>query len=259
VYVADAWNYRIQYFTPDGSFLGKWGSGGRGNGEFIRPNDLAFAANGNIYVVEMGDRVQYFTPTGSFLGKWGQSGNRSHEFDRPHGIAISKSGGDFYYANVYVADTGNSRIKYYFRTGSGDWGGLHYPHGVDVSPWNGNVYVSDTFDHRIQYFTSTGSFLGKWGGSGNGKFHEPHDVAFAPDGLVYVADTGNHRIQYFTPRGSFVGKWSLVPGSSHPNGIAFNATGSRCYVATHFDIQYYNRNAPAVSPASLGKVKALFR
>ena len=26
VYVADSWNYRIQKFTADGQFLGKWGN-----------------------------------------------------------------------------------------------------------------------------------------------------------------------------------------------------------------------------------------
>ncbi len=263
VYVADALNSRIQYFTPDGSLLGKWGSFGTGDGEFKLPTDLAFALNGNVYVVERdGARVQYFTPTGSFLGKWGTYGKRSREFNYPTGIAISKSGGDFYYANVYVADTGNSRIKYFTRTGWGYWqDGLRGPQGVDISPWNGNVYVADTRNNRLQYFTPTGSFLGKWGSSGygNGKFYAPSDVAFAPDGLVYVADHSNHRIQYFTPQGSFVGKWPLVPGYSFPMGIAFNATGSRCYVAAYFDIQYYNRNAPAVSPASLGRVKAIFK
>ena len=33
VYVADGSNHRIQYFTPAGSYLGKWGSYGSGNGQ----------------------------------------------------------------------------------------------------------------------------------------------------------------------------------------------------------------------------------
>ena len=34
VYVADLFNFRIQYFTPTGSFLGTWGKYGFGDGDF---------------------------------------------------------------------------------------------------------------------------------------------------------------------------------------------------------------------------------
>jgi DNA-binding beta-propeller fold protein YncE len=52
VYVADAYNYRVQYFTATGSFLGKWGSRGSGAGQFEVPRGLAFASSGNVYVTD---------------------------------------------------------------------------------------------------------------------------------------------------------------------------------------------------------------
>jgi DNA-binding beta-propeller fold protein YncE len=62
VYVADGFNQCIQYFTPTGSFLGKWGSYGTGNGQLWWPADVALDAGGNrLYVSENGNnRIQYF-------------------------------------------------------------------------------------------------------------------------------------------------------------------------------------------------------
>ncbi len=73
VYVCDSSNYRIQYFTRNGSYLGYWGGAGYGNGRFDIPIDIALTKNGEkVYVVDhRNHRVQYFTATGSFIGKWG--------------------------------------------------------------------------------------------------------------------------------------------------------------------------------------------
>jgi DNA-binding beta-propeller fold protein YncE len=62
MYVADRNNNRIQYFTRSGSFLGKWGSPGSGNGQFNWPHGVAITANGNrIYVADYNNhRIQYF-------------------------------------------------------------------------------------------------------------------------------------------------------------------------------------------------------
>jgi len=38
VYVADAGNYRIQKFTPDGIFITAWGSKGSEDGQFLSIN-----------------------------------------------------------------------------------------------------------------------------------------------------------------------------------------------------------------------------
>jgi len=45
-----------------------------------------------------------------------------------------------------------------------------------------------------------------------------------------------------------------------PTGLAVSRTGARLYVAdsNNHRVQYFNRNEPSVSPASLGRVKALF-
>jgi tripartite motif-containing protein 71 len=279
VYVADSWNCRVQYFTRDGSFLGKWGSYGTGDGQFRWNPRLTVSASGDrVYVTDRaepvpGNRVQYFTPTGSYLGEWGGTGKGEGHFLNIFGVAAAPKG------NVYVTDWDNARVQYFTRDGHflGKWGTegfgdgqFKHPEGIAVAP-NGNIYVLDNHVNvnRIQYFTPAGSFLGKWGrtGSGNGEFRYTIAITIAPNGDVYVADYWNFRIQYFTSTGSFLGKWgSEGMGPEQflgPTDIALSRTGARLYVldcdrAVH-RVKYFNRNEPAITPTSLGKVKALFR
>ena len=127
--------------------------------------------------------------------------------------------------------------------------------------------MADTFNHRIQYFTATGSFLGKWGteGSRSGEFEFPTDVTVSPGGYVFAADFLNDRIQYFTAVGSFLGKFGKSGVGKgefrYPSGVAVTPLINRVYVAdsTINRIQYLKQANPAIAPASLGRVKALFR
>ena len=52
VYVADAWNHRIQKFTSRGVCVSKWGTDGTGDGQFRYPSDIAVASDGSVYVAD---------------------------------------------------------------------------------------------------------------------------------------------------------------------------------------------------------------
>ena len=74
--MADARNHRIQRFTRDGKFLGKFGVLGNGPGQFNMPWGVAVNATGEIYVTDWrNDRVQKFTQEGDYLLEWGTSGS----------------------------------------------------------------------------------------------------------------------------------------------------------------------------------------
>jgi hypothetical protein len=57
---------RIEKFTSTGSFLGKWGSAGIGNGQFTGPESVAVDGRGNVFgggnvfVSDFNQRVQKF-------------------------------------------------------------------------------------------------------------------------------------------------------------------------------------------------------
>ncbi|HUU57678.1 MAG TPA: 6-bladed beta-propeller [bacterium] len=280
VYVVDQRNNRIQYFTYNGTFLGKWGVYGSGNGQFNYPISVV-VSDELVYVSDRGNhRVQYFTPAGSFQGQWGTEGTGNGQFKNPWGVAVAPNG------TVYVADSSNDRVQYFTSVGSflGTWGStgsgdgqFHDPRGITVASGD-NVYVTDVGNNRVQYFTSTGSFLGKWGAAGTaeGRFNLPSGIAFSEEAgpyekLIFVADTGNDRVQYFNTNGSFIETWgesgSSAGSFNYPLDLAVapkkvvHPQGGAVYVADTRNnrIQVFDWTDPSVEPSSFGKVKALFR
>lgn len=119
----------------------------------------------------------------------------------PEGIAGDSSG------NIYVADTGNNRMRKYNSSlvhqlnwgnaGSGE-GQFNAPKGVAVDSAD-RVYVCDSGNNRIQVFSNAGTYLGKFGigGSGNDQFSAPNDISIYGTDIV-VNDAGNSRLSFWT-------------------------------------------------------------
>jgi DNA-binding beta-propeller fold protein YncE len=242
VYVADAFNARVQKFDASGAYLGQWGSSGTGNGQFTWAWSIATDSAGNVYVGDRARRdVQKFTSTGAFLTKWGGFGTGDGQFQSPEGIAVDAVG------DVYVADDANHRVQKFTSSGAfitkwgtngtGD-GQFNYPTGVAVDP-AGDVYVVDSQNFRIQKFTSSGSFITKWGGSfgcGGGQFANAEGITADSSGNVYVANTGCERVDKYSSAGSLLSQWQLqdaATGDSTPSGIA--VSGSNVYVSNTGD------------------------
>jgi tripartite motif-containing protein 71 len=71
----------------------KWGSYGKGEGQFDLPTTLTADSSGFIYVTELNnDRVQKFDDNGKFITKWGSVGNGNGQFKIPIGIAVDSTG-----------------------------------------------------------------------------------------------------------------------------------------------------------------------
>jgi DNA-binding beta-propeller fold protein YncE len=56
---------RIQKFASNGTFITKWGSFGKGDGQFVDPEHIAVDSKGFVYVTDRSNNnVQKFAPVG---------------------------------------------------------------------------------------------------------------------------------------------------------------------------------------------------
>jgi DNA-binding beta-propeller fold protein YncE len=210
---------RVTLCTIDEDYLGEFGAGGDGDGQFWWPSALAFDSEDRLYIADEAlQRISVFNRDGTFLGKWGVGGSADGEMDRPSGIAFDAEN------NLYVADSLNHRIQKFTKDGRflGKWGGpgrevgqFNMPWGIAVDP-SGDVYVADWRNDRIQKFSPDGNYLGQWGTSGDGasQFYRPSSVAVDGQGTMYVADWGNERVQILTPEGQVL---AILRGDSEPS------------------------------------------
>jgi serine/threonine-protein kinase len=120
VYVVDTGNQRIRAISPAGQVTTLAGGpqpgykdGQGAEARFSYPSDLAVDAAGNLYVADTANHcIRKITPDGTVttLAGTGAAGYADGplaeaQFRAPEGIAVDGAG------NVYVADTGNQRIR----------------------------------------------------------------------------------------------------------------------------------------------------
>ena len=66
-------NARVHRFSAAGELLGSWGEPGNGPGQFNLSHGVAVAPDGRVFVADReNDRIQIFTPEGAYLTEWRQ-------------------------------------------------------------------------------------------------------------------------------------------------------------------------------------------
>ena len=225
IYVADNYNYRIRKInsmgmvsTLAGSGTGGFADGTGGAAQFLTPISVVVDAAGNVYVTDaVNNRIRKITPEGvvsTFAGSTGgftDATGTAAQFSVPFGLAIDAAG------NIYVADTGNCRIRKItpervvstiagneepgFFDGKGTDAKFWLPIGIAVSA-TGVVYVADNYNHSIRMITPEGVVTTIAGngtaGVANGvgaaaQFDQPIGVVIDAAGNLYVSEV--HRIR----------------------------------------------------------------
>jgi len=203
LFVADAYNHRVQRITPSGDVhvIGRRGSG---PGEFMNPQAVIAESSLGFSVLEQGGcRIQKFGPNAEWQGAFGFRGRGRGEMLAPTAMARGPCG------SLFVADTGNNRIiKWSPDDVCVDWfprpgdAPLMRPLGIAVDG-AGRIWVAETPRHRFLILDALPRPLGTLGreGAQPGEFREPQGLAILPDGTIMVADTGNNRVQVLDRQG----------------------------------------------------------
>lgn len=154
----------------------------------------------------------------------GGPGGQAGQFSSPKGLAVDAKG------NIYVADTGNSRIQKFDGDGRfviefGAMGPpemvLKSPNGVAVDN-EGNVYVVDVGTQKLVKFKPDGTFDKVFEGPDTG-FYGPRDIAIGANKQAYIDDQGRSRIVVFDLEKQ---TYSKIWGSAGSEPSQFsNATG----------------------------------
>ena len=287
LYIADTIHHRIRKVDAAGNISTVAGSGRDGysgdggpalQAQLAAPKGAAADGAGNLYIADTGNhRIRKVDAAGVIStvagsGKWGGYGGDGGpalqaRLFAPNGVAADGAG------NLYIADTGNNRIRKVDAAGvistvagSGEWGGyggdggpalqarLLAPSGV-AADGAGNLYIADKWNHRIRKVDAAGVIstvagTGENGYSGDGGAAVRAQLAFplgaAADGAgnLYIVDAGNNRIRKVDAAGAIstaAGSGDVGDGGpavrawlGFPWGVAADGEGN-LYIADTFN------------------------
>jgi DNA-binding beta-propeller fold protein YncE len=207
VWLCDEHHQTFQKFTTEGKLLQTIGEKGarsdtgvpaedfssqawrkvtHGGGPFNLPTDIAFAADGSMFMTDgYGNaRVHKFSPDAKYLFSWGEPGTAPGQFNLPHGVWIDRRG------RVLVADRENDRVQVFDQDGElmEVWPteligpAFFYVDDDDV------VYIPEHNGGRISILTLDGERLARWG---DGPVHRScHGIWVDSHGDLYVVQPG---------------------------------------------------------------------
>jgi sugar lactone lactonase YvrE len=238
------WKANVTTIAGDGSPLVRDGK----QSAFSDPFGVAVSADGTIYVADAGDSncIRKISPDGNVTTLAGGSegfadgAGVSASFNTPSALAFGPDG------NLYVADTGNNRIRKITPDGNvstvaGD-GTAGYvdgpaaqaqfngPVGLTVSG-DGDIYVADTYNDVIRMITTEGQVTTIAGGGTPGYadgeqkaalFDTPSGIIVVENSSLIVADTGNRRLRKVSAAGNVTTLQISGEELSRPIGLAFS-------------------------------------
>lgn len=227
IWLSDIGLHVVRKFTPEGRLLltlGTPGEKGSDATHLYLPTDVAFAANGDLFVSDGygNNRVVHFDKNGKFIKQWGKLGAGRLEFSLPHAIAIDSKD------RLYVADRNNARVQVYSQSGEllDSWLNIIVPWGFWVGPRD-EIWVAGSSpmtwamdakyptaplgcppkDQVFMRFDTDGKLLQLWtipkaedGQEKPGTLNWLHAIALDSKGNIYAGDIIGKRVQKFARR-----------------------------------------------------------
>jgi sugar lactone lactonase YvrE len=223
-------------------------------------SELYVADTGNNVVRLIGLRshqIQTYAGTGvaGFAGDvTTPTASTSALLNAPAAVAVGDGGA------VYIADTGNQRVREVDATGliktiagvevagySGDGDAtlaeLSSPDGIAVDA-SGAVYIADTGNNRVRVLSAgilttvaggaTSGTSGNGANSGNALLNSPRGIAVDSMGGIVVADTGNNSVRRIDTSMSALAFLPTSPStSSAPLSVSLLSTGNQALAVTN--------------------------
>jgi len=254
---------------------------------FALPDGLTIDAAGNLYITDLQTESvrKIFASDGVITtvagnGSHGFSGDggpaTSAELNSPTGAAVDSAG------NLYIADSGNYRIRKVSPTGiittaagngtngeSGNGGAaasaeLGAMNGLAIDA-SGNLYVVEQSFGDIRKISASGIIstiagpatkpgLGDGGPATSAGFSNPVAAAIDSSGNLYIADSTNSRVRQISPAGiinTVAGNGTGFSGDGGPaiSAQLFDPTGAAADAAGNFYVvDYLNERVRRVSP-----------
>jgi hypothetical protein len=154
---------------------------------------------------------------GLVTSSWGSQGIANGQFNMPRCITQD------HYGNIWVLDTGNSRVQNFSRLGAFQftWGSygtdpglFNLPLGMALNFIDQTV-ITDTGNSRFQVFNDQSSAATNtapitvegWFGDGPNQFKEPAGAVFTQKGWIAIVDGLNARLEFFDNSFWFIGQW----------------------------------------------------
>ena len=235
--IADLGNYCIRKVTPDGIITTVAGRGSdtpydgivATNAQLDSPSSVTLDAAGSLIFSDY-NTIRKLSTNGlltrlagtGYSGYAGDGGAATLAMlSSPSGVAVDLAG------NVFIADTGNQRIRRVDTNGviatvagrgtygySGDGGAatnaqFYNPGGLAVNA-EGDLFIADSLNHRIRKVDAQGiittvagngtnGYVGDGGSAIQAKISMPAGIALDDAGNLFIADYGNHRIRKVSP------------------------------------------------------------
>lgn len=204
IWISDIEQHVVLKLSPKGRVLmvlGQQNNAGefdeqRKMAQFFKPADIAFGADGDIYVADGygNTRIVHFDKDGNMLRSWGVAGSGPNQFNNPHNIVVADGG------KVFVADRHNKRIQIFSPEGEliKIWDHLGTPWGLDASA--DKLYLTDGNKEQVMVLDFDGKVLETFGSPGEtlGKFRAAHGIAVDAKHNIWVTEILNWRVQKFS-------------------------------------------------------------